>query len=380
MNVKFLRRIKLVDQPAMTYYEATQLFADPAGRQGLPLLLPHGGEVLHHPPSFGQQLKEPGFYEISGIAYSGTGRIAKVMVSADGGKSWGEAALQGPVQPQAFTRFVMPWRWDGQPAVLMSRAWDESGNAQPLRAEFVARAAKTKAPVNHRSPSPTSTTTASPAGASTAKGRSSMSTPKISRVAAPASLASAPARRSASRRPRPADHRGRHQGLGHHRPAERHRPAARQGTPARARRSMPRNASPVTAKAARAARRPARWSAAARSPTASRRRRPSRTSSPIPRRSSTRSAAPCRATRRTLSDNEVYALTAYLSAQQAHRRGRHDGREDVAAGEDAEPGQFHPAVSRSDLKKCHCERSEAISCRCGVNCLACCARLAMTAS
>ena len=92
-------------------------------------------------------MKGPGFYEVSGLAYSGNGRIAKVMVSADGGKSWGEAALQGPVQPQAFTRFVMPWRWDGQPAVLMSRAWDESGNAQPLRADFVAARGQTKAPV-----------------------------------------------------------------------------------------------------------------------------------------------------------------------------------------------------------------------------------------
>jgi hypothetical protein len=90
-------------------------------------------------PSFGQTLKTPGLYQISGVAYSGNGRIAKVMVSADGGKSWGEAALRGAAQhPQAFTRFDMAWRWDGQPAVLQSRAWDEAGNAQPLRKDFVA--------------------------------------------------------------------------------------------------------------------------------------------------------------------------------------------------------------------------------------------------
>ena len=68
-------------------------------------------------------------------------------MSADGGKSWGEAALQGPVSPKAFTRFVMPWRWDGQPAVILSRAWDETGAAQPLRAEFVAQRGQTKNPV-----------------------------------------------------------------------------------------------------------------------------------------------------------------------------------------------------------------------------------------
>jgi sulfane dehydrogenase subunit SoxC len=39
----------------------------------------------------------------------------------------------------AFTRFRMPWQWNGGPAILQSRAWDEDGNAQPTRAEFVAR-------------------------------------------------------------------------------------------------------------------------------------------------------------------------------------------------------------------------------------------------
>src|SRR5205807_2638173 len=79
-----------------------------------------------------------GIYEITGVAYSGTGRITKVMVSADGGASWAQAALQEPVLPKAFTRFRMPWRWDGGPAILQSRAWDEGGNVQPTRAQFVA--------------------------------------------------------------------------------------------------------------------------------------------------------------------------------------------------------------------------------------------------
>jgi len=69
------------------------------------------------------------------------------LVSADGGKSWAQAALQGPVHPKAFTRFRMPWRWDGQPVVLQSRAWDESGAVQPLRAEFVAARGQTSQPV-----------------------------------------------------------------------------------------------------------------------------------------------------------------------------------------------------------------------------------------
>ena len=128
----------------MTYYEVEGLLADPAGRQGLPVLLPAGGEILHHPAVSRHDHEGPGFYEISGLACSGTGKIAKVMVSADGGKTWAEAALAGPVHPKAFTRFRMPWRWDGGPAVLQSRAWDDKGHVQPTRAEFVPLAENSK--------------------------------------------------------------------------------------------------------------------------------------------------------------------------------------------------------------------------------------------
>jgi len=139
MNVKFLRRIKLVEQPAMSYYEArTYSPILPNGKAYRFYFLQEVKSFITS-PSHGQTLKRgPGLYEISGIAYSGTGRIEKVMVSADGGQSWAQAALQEPVLSKAFTRFRMPWRWNGGPATLQSRAWDESGNVQPTRAEFVA--------------------------------------------------------------------------------------------------------------------------------------------------------------------------------------------------------------------------------------------------
>jgi len=149
MNVKFLRRIKVIDQPVYSMFE-TKTYSQilPGGKTWRFHFLMDVKSFITH-PSFGHNLKEPGFYAISGIAYSGTGRISKVMVSADAGKSWGEAALQGPVFPKAFTRFVMPWHWDGQPAVLLSRAWDEGGNAQPLRAEFVAHRGEASRPVTN---------------------------------------------------------------------------------------------------------------------------------------------------------------------------------------------------------------------------------------
>jgi len=148
MNVKFLRRIQLSEGPAMSYYE-TRTYSQ---------LLPNGKAYRFHflnevksfitAPSHGMALKGQGFYEISGIAYSATGRIAKVMVSADGGKSWAQAALQGPVIPKSFTRFRAPWNWNGGPAILQSRAWDEAGNVQPLRADFVAARGQTPKPPN----------------------------------------------------------------------------------------------------------------------------------------------------------------------------------------------------------------------------------------
>ena len=139
MNIKFLRRLKLTAQPAMTYYES-KIYAQilPGGKSYQFYFLQEVKSFITH-PSHGMAMKGTGFYEISGVAYSGNDRIARVMVSADGGKSWAQAALQGPVLPKAFTRFRTPWRWDGGPAVLQSRAWYEAGNVQPTRSEFVAR-------------------------------------------------------------------------------------------------------------------------------------------------------------------------------------------------------------------------------------------------
>ena len=139
MNVKWLRRIELTDAPAMGFYEArtyTQILPD--GKAYQFYFLQEVKSFITH-PSPGLRLSGPGFYEVSGVAYSANGRISKVLVSADGGRTWAQAALHQPVQPKAFTRFRIPWRWDGGAAVLQSRAWDEAGNAQPTRAEIIAR-------------------------------------------------------------------------------------------------------------------------------------------------------------------------------------------------------------------------------------------------
>jgi sulfane dehydrogenase subunit SoxC len=144
MNVKWLHRIKLIEQPVEAINETLQYTYRVQGPKIWQYFFPMEVKSFVTHPSPGLTLQGKGFYEISGLAYSGNGRIAKVMVSADGGKSWGQAALDAPVLPKALTRFRMPWRWDGQPVVLQSRAWDESGNVQPTRAELLAERGEPK--------------------------------------------------------------------------------------------------------------------------------------------------------------------------------------------------------------------------------------------
>jgi len=89
-------------------------------------------------PSGGQRIKGPGYYEISGLAWSGRGRIERVEISTGGGQPWREANLQEPRLPIAFTRFRLPWAWDGGETMLASRCTDETGYIQPSKQELVA--------------------------------------------------------------------------------------------------------------------------------------------------------------------------------------------------------------------------------------------------
>jgi len=129
-NVKWLRRIELTDAPAMSREETskyTEPLRDGSIRQFSFEL--EARSVITAPAC--PQTIEPGWHEIRGLAWSGRGRIDRVEVSTDGGKTWQIASLQGPVLPKAHTRFNLPWRWDGQQTELMSRAVDETGYMQP---------------------------------------------------------------------------------------------------------------------------------------------------------------------------------------------------------------------------------------------------------
>jgi len=138
-NVKWLRRLKVTAVPANTKDETSrysELMPDGHARQ---FMLTMGVKSVITRPSFGLTLNGPGFYEISGLAWSGDGRIHRVEVSVDGGKSWADAELAEPVLSKAVVRFRAPWMWDGGPATLLSRAQDHTGAVQPTRAEWLAQ-------------------------------------------------------------------------------------------------------------------------------------------------------------------------------------------------------------------------------------------------
>ncbi len=138
LHVKWLRRLELGSEPAMARNETaryTELL--PSGKARMFTFWIEAKSLITS-PSHGMALPQRGLYEVKGLAWSGRGRIAKVEVSADGGGSWAAAALDEPVLPQHFTRFRIPWRWDGGTAILKSRATDETGYVQPEREALVA--------------------------------------------------------------------------------------------------------------------------------------------------------------------------------------------------------------------------------------------------
>lgn len=136
-HIKWLRRLEISDQPFMTREETskyTDLLADGKARQ---FSFTMEAKSVITFPSGEMQLGGPGFYEITGLAWSGRGRVKRVEVSTDGGKSWAVAELQTPILPIAHTRFRLGWQWDGKPAILQSRCQDETGYVQPTIAQLV---------------------------------------------------------------------------------------------------------------------------------------------------------------------------------------------------------------------------------------------------
>jgi len=135
-NTKWLRHIKVVDQYQLNMNDFGHLRRDETSAA---LGYTWGAKSVITFPSGSQKLPEPGWYEITGLAWSGNGAVRKVEVSTDGGQTWNEAELKGIPLRKAHTRFGYMWHWDGDEHVIMSRTTDEIGAVQPTR-EQVAKA------------------------------------------------------------------------------------------------------------------------------------------------------------------------------------------------------------------------------------------------
>ena len=130
-NVKWLRRLKVMNQPAMSREETskyTDLMPDGTARQ---FTFDLEAKSIITRPSAGDTLRGAALYQVTGIAWSGRGSVARVEVTTDGGATWTDAELQTPVLRRAHTRFHWPWRWDGREAMLASRCTDDTGYTQP---------------------------------------------------------------------------------------------------------------------------------------------------------------------------------------------------------------------------------------------------------
>ena len=136
-HIKWLRRLEVSDVPFMTREETskyTDLMPNGVARQFTFVM--EAKSVITF-PSGDMRLPGPGFYEVTGLAWSGRGKITRLEVSTDGGKTCADAHLQGPVFAICHTRLLFPWFWDGKPALLQSRATDETGYVQPTLKQLV---------------------------------------------------------------------------------------------------------------------------------------------------------------------------------------------------------------------------------------------------
>jgi sulfane dehydrogenase subunit SoxC len=137
VNIKWVDRIMATEEPFMTRDEAAS-YTDlmPDGKARWFTFVMEAKSVITR-PSGEQVLDGHGSYEIAGLAWSGRGRIKRVEVSTDNGKTWADARLDGPVLPKAATRFSLLWKWQGGEAALQSRCTDETGYVQPRREQLI---------------------------------------------------------------------------------------------------------------------------------------------------------------------------------------------------------------------------------------------------
>ena len=136
MWVKWLRRIEVGDKPWHTREETskyTDLMEDGSSRRFTWIM---DAKSVVTNPSPQSPLKAKGRNVLSGLAWSGRGKVKRVDVTLDGGKNWQTADLAGPVFDKCLTRFYLPFEWSGDPMLIQSRCIDETGYIQPTKDEL----------------------------------------------------------------------------------------------------------------------------------------------------------------------------------------------------------------------------------------------------
>lgn len=138
INVKWLRRLELGTRPWRTRWE-TSKYTDPLpGNKAREFSFENDVKSIITTPSYPGKLEARGWHSVQGLAWSGRGRVTKVEVSPDGGRTWEVAELMGPSLTKAAVRFQYMLNWTGGEQVLLSRATDEAGFTQPPRTELLA--------------------------------------------------------------------------------------------------------------------------------------------------------------------------------------------------------------------------------------------------
>ncbi|MBI5111698.1 MAG: sulfite dehydrogenase [Rhodovulum sp.] len=137
MWVKWLRRIEVGDQP-WHHREETSKYTDllENGKARRFTYVMDAKSVITNPSPQAPLRHKKGFTVLSGLAWSGRGKVARVDVSLDGGRNWRTARIDGPVLDKSLVRFYAEFDWDGRELFLQSRAMDETGYVQPTKSEL----------------------------------------------------------------------------------------------------------------------------------------------------------------------------------------------------------------------------------------------------
>ena len=134
MWIKWLRRIEVTDMAVESREETskyTDLLEDGTARKWTWVM--DAKSVITQPSPQSPISHGPGPIVISGLAWSGHGRITRVDVSRDGGMTWETARLGKQGDSKALTRFYLDTEWDGGEMLLQARAIDETGYVQPTK-------------------------------------------------------------------------------------------------------------------------------------------------------------------------------------------------------------------------------------------------------